>query len=134
MYQPKEGIVELAQELIQLGFDIISTGGTAAYLTKEGIPVTEVSTVTGFPEILEGRVKNLHPKIHGGILARRSEEHLNTLAEHQISTIDLVVVNLYPFRETIKNPEASWEDAIENIDIGGPTLIRAAAKNHQYVT
>lgn len=130
----KEGIVELAQELIQLGFDIISTGGTAGFLAKAGIPVTEVSTVTGFPEILEGRVKTLHPKIHGGILARRCQDHLKTLAEHQISPIDLVVVNLYPFRETVKNPEATWEDAIENIDIGGPTLIRAAAKNHQYVT
>lgn len=130
----KEGIMELAQELIQLGFNIISTGGTAAFLAKAGIPVTEVSTVTGFPEILEGRVKTLHPKIHGGILARRSEEHLKTLTEHQISPIDLVVVNLYPFRETVRDPQAGWDDAIENIDIGGPTLIRAAAKNHQYVT
>jgi len=130
----KEGIAELARELVQLGFEIISTGGTAAFLARAGIPVTEVSAVTGFPEILEGRVKTLHPKIHGGILARRTEEHLKILAEHQISPIDLVVVNLYPFRETVQKPGAGWEEAIENIDIGGPTLIRAAAKNHQYVT
>ncbi|HHY60106.1 MAG TPA: bifunctional phosphoribosylaminoimidazolecarboxamide formyltransferase/IMP cyclohydrolase, partial [Clostridia bacterium] len=124
----KEGIAELARELVQLGFEIISTGGTAAFLARAGIPVTEVSAVTGFPEILEGRVKTLHPKIHGGILARRTEEHLKILAEHQISPIDLVVVNLYPFRETVQKPGAGWEEAIENIDIGGPTLIRAAAK------
>lgn len=130
----KEGIVELARELVALDFEIISTGGTAAHLAKEGIPVTEVSTVTGFPEILEGRVKTLHPKIHGGILALRNEAHLGTLAEHRIRPIDLVAVNLYPFRETVSNPLAGWDDAIENIDIGGPTLIRAAAKNHQYVT
>ncbi|HHW07288.1 MAG TPA: bifunctional phosphoribosylaminoimidazolecarboxamide formyltransferase/IMP cyclohydrolase [Clostridia bacterium] len=130
----KEGIVDFARELIQLGFEIISTGGTAAFLSRASIPVTEVSTVTGFPEILEGRVKTLHPKIHGGILARRTEAHLQVLAEHHISPIDLVVVNLYPFRETVANPAAGWEEAVENIDIGGPTLIRAAAKNHQYVT
>lgn len=130
----KEGIAELAQELVTLGFEIVSTGGTAAFLTSAGIPVTEVSKVTGFPEMLEGRVKTLHPKIHGGILALRNEEHLATLKEHGIGTIDLVVVNLYPFRETANNPQAGWDDAIENIDIGGPTLIRAAAKNHRYVT
>lgn len=130
----KEGIAELAQELVALGFEIISTGGTAAFLTSAGMSVTEVSKVTGFPEMLEGRVKTLHPKIHGGILALRNEDHLSTLEEHGISPFDLVVVNLYPFRETINNPNAGWDDAIENIDIGGPTLIRAAAKNHRYVT
>lgn len=130
----KEGIGELARELVQLGYEIISTGGTAAQLIKENIPVTEAGELTGFPEILEGRVKTLHPKIHGGILAKRIPAHLDTLTEHNISPIDLVVVNLYPFRETISKPDATFEEAIENIDIGGPTLIRAAAKNHQYVT
>ncbi|MFA5535951.1 MAG: bifunctional phosphoribosylaminoimidazolecarboxamide formyltransferase/IMP cyclohydrolase [Bacillota bacterium] len=128
----KEGLLEFAKGLVDLGYEIISTGGTAAYLSRENILVTQVSTITGFPEILDGRVKTLHPKIHGGILARRTEEHLATLAEHSIPTIDLVVVNLYPFGETIKKPHVSFEDAIENIDIGGPTLIRAAAKNHRY--
>lgn len=129
----KEGLMEFAKGLIELGFEIISTGGTAAFLKKGNVPVVEASTITGFPEILDGRVKTLHPKIHGGILARRTKEHLATLKEHSIPPIDLVVVNLYPFKETVQKPKVRFEEAIENIDIGGPTLIRAAAKNHQYI-
>lgn len=129
----KEGIVELAQGLVELGIDIVSTGGTAKTLKEAGIPVTYVSDITGFPEILDGRVKTLHPKVHGGILAMRSPEHLKQLEDLEITPIDLVVVNLYPFRETIAKPDVTLEEAIENIDIGGPTMVRAAAKNHQHV-
>ena len=129
----KEGLVELAQGLAELGIEIVSTGGTAKTLQQAGIPVTYVSDITGFPEILDGRVKTLHPKVHGGILALRSPEHLKQLEELEITPIDLVVVNLYPFRETIAKPDVTLEDAIENIDIGGPTMVRAAAKNHQHV-
>lgn len=127
----KTGIVEFAQALSQRGVRLLSTGGTAKLLTQAGLEVTEVATHTGSPEILDGRVKTLHPKIHGGLLARRdSPEHLETLASHQIDRIDLLVVNLYPFRETIARPDCSFADAVENIDIGGPAMLRAAAKNH----
>ena len=130
----KEGLVELGDFLNQNGVEIISTGGSAKALVSSGLPVREVSDHTGFPEILNGRVKTLHPKIHGGILAQRSNaNHLKTIAEHNITTIDLVVVNLYPFEEMVKI-DAEFEVCIENIDVGGPTLIRAAAKNHESVT
>ena len=131
----KNGIVEFAQALHQLGVKLISTGGTAKLLTEKGIPVTEVSTLTGFPEMLDGRVKTLHPKVHGGLLARRdSKEHMAAIKEHGIETIDLLAINLYPFTETITKSDCSFEDAVENIDIGGPAMLRAAAKNHQDVT
>ncbi len=131
----KTGLLELAQSLHQSGVELISTGGTAAALAQAGIPVTSVSAVTGFPECLDGRVKTLHPKIHGGILAvRDNPEHMQTLAELGIEPIDLVVINLYPFRQTILKPDVSFAECIENIDIGGPTLLRAAAKNHQDFT
>jgi phosphoribosylaminoimidazolecarboxamide formyltransferase/IMP cyclohydrolase len=130
----KQGIVEFARELSQLGVEIISTGGTYKHLRDNGISVNEVSSVTNFPEILDGRVKTLHPKVHGGILANRSDDkHNRQLQEHQIECIDLVCVNLYPFEETINQPNCQLKDAIENIDIGGPTMIRAAAKNCQHV-
>lgn len=126
----KSGLVEFAQDLTELGVEIISTGGTHAALAAAGIPVTEVSDVTGFPEVLDGRVKTLHPAIHAGLLAvRANPEHMATLTELGITPIDLVVVNLYPFKETIAKPDVAFEDAIENIDIGGPSMIRAAAKN-----
>lgn len=130
----KTGIVDLARELVSLGFVILSTGGTAKTLQEHNIPVTPVSQATGFPEILEGRVKTLHPKIHGGILAKRTPDHLEQLATNEIEPIDIVVVNLYPFKETIAKPDVTLEEAIENIDIGGPAMVRAAAKNHEYVT
>jgi phosphoribosylaminoimidazolecarboxamide formyltransferase/IMP cyclohydrolase len=127
----KTGIVEFAQALAQRGVRLLSTGGTARALVEAGLSVTEVASHTGSPEILDGRVKTLHPRIHGGLLARRdSTEHLKTLEEHGIDRIDLLVVNLYPFRETIARPGCTFEDAIENIDIGGPAMLRAAAKNH----
>ena len=127
----KTGVVEFARELSALGVNLLSTGGTAKSLRDAGLPVTDVSDYTGFPEMLDGRVKTLHPKVHGGILARRDlPEHLAKLDEHAIPRIDLVVVNLYPFQATVAKPDCSLEDAIENIDIGGPTMVRAAAKNH----
>ena len=127
----KTGVVEFARELSTLGIKLLSTGGTAKSLRDAGLPVTDVSDYTGFPEMLDGRVKTLHPKVHGGILARRDlPEHLAKLEEHSIPRIDLVVVNLYPFQATVAKPDCSLEDAIENIDIGGPTMVRAAAKNH----
>jgi phosphoribosylaminoimidazolecarboxamide formyltransferase/IMP cyclohydrolase len=127
----KSGLAAFARELAALGVQILSTGGTAKLLEKEGIPVTEVSAHTGFPEMLEGRVKTLHPKIHGGILARRdSAEHRAAIDAAGIPTIDLVVVNLYPFQATVADPDARLEHAIENIDIGGPAMLRSAAKNH----
>lgn len=129
----KTGLVELARGLKELGWDLISSGGTARVLTQAGIPVTEVASVTGFPEMLDGRVKTLHPKIHGGLLAKRTPEHLRQLQEHGIEPFDLVVVNLYPFRETIARPGATAAEAIENIDIGGPSMVRSAAKNHEAV-
>jgi phosphoribosylaminoimidazolecarboxamide formyltransferase/IMP cyclohydrolase len=127
----KRGIVEFAQSLAALGVKLLSTGGTAKALRDAGLAVTDVGDYTGFPEMLDGRVKTLHPKVHGGILARRDvPEHLATLAAHQIPRIDLVVVNLYPFQATVSKAGCTLEDAIENIDIGGPTMVRAAAKNH----
>ncbi len=130
----KTGILDFAKALHQQGVTILSTGGTAKMLADNGVPVTEVADYTGFPEMLDGRVKTLQPKIHGGILARRDlPEHMATLKEHNIPTIDLVCVNLYPFSATIAKPNCSFEDAIENIDIGGPAMVRSAAKNHAHV-
>lgn len=126
----KTGIVELAQSLERMGWEIISTGGTYSTLQEAGVKVTMVAEITGFPEILEGRVKTLHPRVHGGILAKRIPSHLEQLREHQIDLIDMVVVNLYPFRQTIAKADVTHEEAIENIDIGGPSMIRAAAKNY----
>ncbi|NPC58908.1 bifunctional phosphoribosylaminoimidazolecarboxamide formyltransferase/IMP cyclohydrolase [Caenimonas soli] len=126
----KTGIVELAQALHALGIRLISTGGTAKLLADQGLPVTEVAQVTEFPEMLDGRVKTLHPKVHGGLLARREmPEHMAALKAHGIDTIDLLVVNLYPFEATVAKPGCTLEDAIENIDIGGPAMVRSAAKN-----
>ena len=132
----KSGLVPFAKVLVeQHGYRLLSTGGTAKLLEKEGIPVTEVSDYTGFPEMMEGRVKTLHPKIHGGLLARRDkEDHMSAAAEHKIEMIDLVVVNLYPFEATVAKPDVTFELAIENIDIGGPSMLRSAAKNHASVT
>jgi phosphoribosylaminoimidazolecarboxamide formyltransferase/IMP cyclohydrolase len=130
----KEGLVPLAQGLLEAGYRLISSGGTAAALQAAGLPVTKVAEYTGAPEILGGRVKTLHPRIHGGILARRQEPgHQADLAAQQIDPIDVVVVNLYPFRETVADPAVDFELAIENIDIGGPAMLRAAAKNHDDV-
>ena len=126
----KAGVLELARALHELGIGLLSTGGTAKLLADSGLPVTEVATVTGFPEMLDGRVKTLHPKVHGGLLARRDmPEHMAALATHGISTIDLLVVNLYPFEATVAKAGCTLEDAIENIDIGGPAMVRSAAKN-----
>jgi phosphoribosylaminoimidazolecarboxamide formyltransferase/IMP cyclohydrolase len=132
----KSGLVPFAKALVeQHGYRLLSTGGTAKLLEKEGVPVTEVSDYTGFPEMMEGRVKTLHPKIHGGLLARRDkEEHMAAASEHGIDMIDLVVVNLYPFEATVAKPDVSFELAIENIDIGGPSMLRSAAKNHASVS
>lgn len=131
----KAGIVEFAKKLHGLGVEIVSTGGTMKTLREAGLPVIYVSEVTGFPEIMDGRVKTLNPYIHGGILAiRDNEQHVAQMQEHHITGIDMVVVNLYPFRQTIAKPDVTLEDAIENIDIGGPSMIRAAAKNYNYVT
>ncbi|WP_269525335.1 bifunctional phosphoribosylaminoimidazolecarboxamide formyltransferase/IMP cyclohydrolase [Coraliomargarita parva] len=132
----KTGLVPFAKALVEThNYRLLSTGGTAKLLEKEGIPVTEVSDYTGFPEMMEGRVKTLHPKIHGGLLARRDkEDHMAAAAEHGIDMIDLVVVNLYPFEATVAKPDVSFELAIENIDIGGPSMLRSAAKNHASVS
>lgn len=129
----KAGCVEFARALNELGFEIVSTGGTFKTIKEAGIPARYVTEITGFPEILDGRVKTLNPYIHGGILARRTPEHLKQLEEHNIGTIDLVAVNLYPFKETISKPDVTLQDAIENIDIGGPTMVRSAAKNCESV-
>ena len=129
----KAGIEKFARELVDLGFEIVSTGGTSKALKESGIPVIGISEVTGFPEILEGRVKTLHPNIHSGILAKGTPEHMAVLAEHGIKAIDLVVVNLYPFQETIAKKDVTLDEAIEKIDIGGPSMVRAAAKNHARV-
>ncbi len=127
----KHGIVDFARALVALDIKLLSTGGSAKLLRDAGLPVTEVSDYTGFPEMLDGRVKTLHPKVHGGILGRRDlPEHLKTMREHGIAPIDLVVVNLYPFQKTVARGDCTLADAIENIDIGGPTMVRAAAKNH----
>ncbi|KFD22428.1 IMP cyclohydrolase/phosphoribosylaminoimidazolecarboxamide formyltransferase [Tatumella ptyseos ATCC 33301] len=128
----KTGIVEFAKALTSRGVELLSTGGTARLLADAGLPVTEVSDYTGFPEMMDGRVKTLHPKVHGGILGRRGQDDA-VMAEHQIDPIDMVVVNLYPFAETVAREGCSLEDAVENIDIGGPTMVRSAAKNHKDV-
>src|SRR5476651_848245 len=132
----KRGLVEFATALVrQHGYKLLSTGGTAKLLAGAGLPVTEVGAHTGFPEMMDGRVKTLHPKIHGGLLARRDlPEHLAAAAAHGIALIDLVVVNLYPFEQTVAKPGVHFEEAIENIDIGGPSMLRSAAKNHESVT
>ncbi|MHA1212941.1 MAG: bifunctional phosphoribosylaminoimidazolecarboxamide formyltransferase/IMP cyclohydrolase, partial [Candidatus Heimdallarchaeota archaeon] len=130
----KQGVADFAKELNDLNIEIISTGGTASALEDMGIPITQVSDLTKFPEMLNGRVKTLHPIIHAGVLAQReNKEHMETLIKHQIGQIDIVVCNLYPFEQTIKKPNVSIEEVIENIDIGGPTLLRAAAKNYKDV-
>ena len=128
----KHGLIPFANELSKLGIEILSTGGTAHALRDAGIDVIEVSEKTGFPEIMDGRVKTLHPIIHGGLLARRGTDD-SVMAEHNIEPIDLLAVNLYPFEQTVASDNATIEDAIENIDIGGPAMIRAASKNHDGV-
>lgn len=131
----KTGIVESAQALHALGIRLLSTGGTAKLLTEHDLPVTEVAQVTDFPEMLDGRVKTLHPRVHGGLLARRGlPEHMAALEKHGIATIDFLVVNLYPFEATVAKSGCTFEDAIENIDIGGPAMVRSAAKNWEDVT
>ncbi len=131
----KAGIVEFARGLAEFGAEILSTGGTATHMRNAGIKVTDVSDYTGFPEMMDGRLKTLHPKIHGGILAIRDKEsHLQALSEHGIGLIDMVVINLYRFEDTVAKPGCTLEEAIENIDIGGPTMLRAAAKNHRFVS
>ncbi len=129
----KTGIVELARSLHELGIELLSTGGTARLLAEHQLPVTEIADYTGFPEMMDGRVKTLHPKVHGGLLGRRGVDDA-VMAEHGIQPIDLLVINLYPFQQTVAKPDCSLEDAIENIDIGGPAMLRAAAKNHASVT
>ena len=128
----KTGVVEFAQQLRSLGWEIIATGGTMKLLRDNGVEVINISDVTGFPEICDGRVKTLHPKVHGGLLARRDDEsHLKALKDNEIEFIDMVCVNLYPFRQTIAKPDVTMEDAIENIEIGGPSMLRSAAKNYK---
>lgn len=130
----KKGVVEFARELSSMGVEILSTGGTAKTMREAGVPVKDVSEHTGFPEMLDGRVKTLHPKIHGGLLSRRgNEKDMEEIKKHGIDTIDMVVVNLYPFEATISKPDVTFDDAIENIDIGGPTMLRSASKNFQDV-
>src|SRR2546423_7438111 len=128
----KTGLVELARTLAERNIEILSTGGTAKLLAANGVAAREVSTYTGFPEIMGGRVKTLHPKIHGGLLGRRGVDEA-VMALHEIEPIDLLVVNLYPFAETVARPGCCYPEAIENIDIGGPAMLRAAAKNHEAV-
>ena len=131
----KTGVVDFAKALLTQGVQILSTGGTAQLLKLNGVVVTEVADFTGFPEMMEGRVKTLHPKVHGGILARRDKpDHVASMQQHGIQPIDMVVVNLYPFAQTVAKPGVTMDDAIENIDIGGPAMVRAAAKNHAFVT
>jgi phosphoribosylaminoimidazolecarboxamide formyltransferase/IMP cyclohydrolase len=131
----KSGISKLGKGLVQFGVEILSTGGTAKALSEAGIFIKEVSDFTGFPEMLDGRVKTLHPRIHGGILGMRDRaEHVKAMQDHGILPIDLVVVNLYAFEKTVARPECTLVDAVENIDIGGPTLLRASAKNYPFVT
>jgi len=129
----KTDIIELAQALHERGVDLLSTGGTAKLIAENNIPVTEIADYTGFPEMMAGRVKTLHPKVHGGILGRRGTDEA-VMQDHGIQPIDMVVINLYPFQSTVANPDCSFDDAIENIDIGGPAMVRAAAKNHASVT
>ncbi len=131
----KRGVVDLARELVDLKIELISTGGTYKEIQSQGIPVTPIESYTGFQEILDGRVKTLHPKIHGGILALREKQgHIDELNRHEIKTIDLVVVNLYPFEQVIQKNNVDMNEAIENIDIGGVALLRASAKNFRHVT
>jgi len=131
----KTGVADFARELSGLGVEILSTGGTARAIAEAGVPVVEVADFTGFPEMLDGRVKTLHPKVHAGILFRRDlPDHARQMETHQLQSIDLVCVNLYAFEATVARPGVTLEDAIENIDIGGPTLLRAAAKNYTGVT
>jgi len=130
----KRGLVDFALALHKAGVALIASGGTARQLSEAGLPVTAVEDVTGFPEMLGGRVKTLHPAIHGSILARRNQAHLNELNRHQLTPIDYVVVNLYPFQETVAKSGVTLADAVEEIDIGGVALLRAAAKNHESVT
>ncbi|MHC4520571.1 MAG: bifunctional phosphoribosylaminoimidazolecarboxamide formyltransferase/IMP cyclohydrolase, partial [Planctomycetota bacterium] len=131
----KTRVVDFAKTLAQLGVKIISTGGTARKLAEAGLDVVSIDAVTGFPEMMDGRVKTLHPKIHGALLGLRDKkEHTDAMAKHEIEPIDLVCVNLYPFEATVAKPECTFEEAIENIDIGGPSMIRSAAKNHKFVT
>src|SRR5580692_7823679 len=130
----KTGLVEFARKLAGMGVELVSTGGTAKLLREEGISVKDISDLTGFPEMLDGRVKTLHPKVHGGILHRREDAgHRAAVAEHGIPAIDMVVVNLYAFEKTAAKPRVHFEELIENIDIGGPSMIRSAAKNFQDV-
>jgi len=130
----KTGLVEFAQHLSNFGVRLLSTGGSARVLRDAGLAVQEVADYTGFPEMLDGRVKTLHPAIHGGLLARRDDEaHMQTIAEHGIETIDLVCVNLYPFEQTISRPGCTLDEAVENIDIGGPTMLRSSAKNFRAI-
>src|SRR5262249_12851289 len=127
----KRGVIDFARGLTALGIEILSTGGTAKTLSDAGIPVVPVEDFTGFPEMLDGRVKTLHPKIHAGILHKRSDpNHQQTMVTHGLKPIDLVVVNLYPFEQTVARPDCTFPEAVENIDIGGPALVCAAAKNH----
>src|SRR5437660_11452846 len=129
----KSGLIEFAKALAGHGVELVSTGGTAKAIAAAGLPVKDVSDLTGFPEMMDGRVKTLHPKVHGGLLAiRDNKEHANAMKAHGIAPIDLLVVNLYPFEETV-DKGAGYEDCIENIDIGGPAMIRSAAKNHAHV-
>ena len=130
----RTGLTEFARALVNSKFELVSTGGTGRFLSDAGLQVTQVAELTGFPEIMDGRVKTLHPKVHGGILGRRDlDAHRMAMEAHDIAPIDLVVVNLYPFQETVARG-AEFEECVENIDIGGPALIRAAAKNHDFVT
>jgi len=131
----KTGVVEFAKKLSELGIQILSTGGTAKAIRDGGVPVTEISDYTGFPEMLDGRVKTLHPKVHGGILGvRDNEEHVKMMKKHGIENIDLLVINLYQFEKTVAKEGVTLEDAIENIDIGGPAMLRSSAKNFKFVT
>jgi phosphoribosylaminoimidazolecarboxamide formyltransferase/IMP cyclohydrolase len=131
----KSGIQEFAKELQAFNVEILSTGGTAKVLRESGLKITDISEYTGFPEMLDGRVKTLHPKVHGGLLGiRGNPEHVKKMNEHGIQPIDMVVINLYPFEATVAKPNCTLEEAIENIDIGGPSMLRAGAKNYPYVT
>jgi len=131
----RRGIVDFGTRLSNIGIEILSTGGTAGVLRKGGLPVKDVSEVTGFPEMMEGRVKTLHPRIHGGLLARRDHSgHVGDAESHGIRMIDLLTVNLYPFEETVARADVTIDEAIEQIDIGGPAMLRSAAKNHAFVT
>ena len=131
----KSGIQEFAKELQAFNVEILSTGGTAKVLRESGLKIADISEYTGFPEMLDGRVKTLHPKVHGGLLGiRGNPEHVKKMNEHGIQPIDMVVINLYPFEATVAKPNCTLEEAIENIDIGGPSMLRAGAKNYPYVT